>query len=168
MRKSSAAIAVLLLAACGGQSGNEQGAEGEAGGAAGASVSLQPGQWEMTTEVVSMNIPNMPAGMTPPMPPPTTVRTCLTPEQAAAPGGDFITGSGEGGGCRSENMSMENGRIQGTVQCQAEGGSMTAAVSGQFTPTSYEINQQVETSAEGMTMEMESRTTGRRVGDCPA
>ena len=179
MRRAGTAFAALLLAACGGQSGNEQagnaagGTETEAAGGGGggggaASVALQPGMWETTVEVVRMNMPNMPQGMATPTPPPTTISYCLTPEQAARPSADFLTGSGETGGCTYENFSMENGRIQGTVSCNAQGTQMRSTLDGQFTPSSYEMNTQVQTTTGGMTMDMETRTSARRTGDCPA
>lgn len=172
MRHSIAAAAGLLLVACGGQeSGNKQGdgnqaKAAEAGG--GSAATMRAGQWEMTTQVVSMNIPNMPQGMSPPTPPPTTVRSCLTQEQVAQPNADFLTGSGDNGGCRSENMSMTGGRIQGAVVCNAQGAEMRATLNGTFAAESYDLTQQVQTSGQGQSMQMEVRTSGRRVGDCPA
>ena len=177
MRRSTAILAAVLLASCGGTNGNDQkaaeGAEATAdasgsGGGAGASVTMQPGQWEITTTVAEVSMPNMPQGMSAPTPPPTTVRTCLTAQQATAPSGSFLTGSGEGAGCTTENMSMSGGRIRGTVQCNQQGTRMRSTMDGQFAPTSFEVNQQVETSAQGMDMTMQSRVTGRRIGDCPA
>ena len=174
MRRSIAAMAALALVSCSGggsenkaEGGDKAGASGEGAGAGGATATMQPGQWEITTEVVRMSAPNMPQGMSMPNPPPTTVRTCLTAEQAAAPSGGFLTGSGENSGCTASNMTMTGGRIQGTVQCEQPGTTMRSTLDGTFTPTSMEMNQRVETSAQGMTMEIESRTTGRRVGDCP-
>ena len=179
MKRLAAIVATFLLAACGGQSGNEQAGGNEAGNQAGvaeaggggggaASVALQPGQWETTVEVTRMNVANMPAGVTPPMPPPTTVSYCLTAEQAARPSADFLTGSGESGGCTYQDFSMASGRISGTVTCESAGTSMRSTLNGQFTPTGYEMNTQVQTTASGMTMDMETRTTARRTGDCPA
>jgi len=176
-RGSTAALAALLLASCGGESGNRQAADGGTAGtnaaaaapataAGGAAVALQPGQWEITTAVLRMEVPNMPSGISPPTPPPTTVRTCLTPQQASAPNGGFLTGSGEGGGCTSQNMSMAGGRIQGVVQCNSQGSTMRSTMEGRFSATSFEVNQHVETAAQGMNMNIESRTSGRRVGDC--
>ncbi len=164
-------MAALALAACGG--GGEENAEGgngtaAASGGGSASVSLQPGQWEITTTVASINVPNLPPGATPPLPPPSPVRSCLTPEQAAQPTAGFIAGAGENGGCTYENSSMSGGRIEATVQCNAGGATMRSVMNGQFAPESFEVTQRATTSAEGMNMEMESRTTGRRVGDCPA
>lgn len=189
MRRGMTAIAALVLAACGGGSGGSDtgnaaaGGEaaadpggdavdttgGDAGGGGGGAVaaSFAPGLWETTTEVLSMNVPNMPQGFSPPMPPATTVRHCLTPEQAGRPPADFMSGGGESGGCTYQDFAMSNGRIRGTIQCGAEAGSMRMTMDGSFSSTRYEMNQQVETSGQGMTMNMESRTTGRRVGDCP-
>ena len=176
MRVAATGIAILMLAACGGQSGggNEAGdnaaggAEAGSSGGGAASVALQPGMWETTVEVVRMNVPNMPAGASRPLPPPQTVNYCLTAAQAAQPNANFLTGSGEAGGCTSENLSMANGRIQGTVTCNAQGAQMRSTMDGQFTPTSYEMTTQVQTSQAGMTVDMETRTRARRTGDCPA
>ena len=172
MRHSIAAAAGLLLVACGGQeSGNKQGdgneANASAGAGGGSAATMRAGEWEMTTQVVSMNIPNMPQGMAPPTPPPTTVRSCLTEEQVAQPNANFLTGKGENGGCRSENMSMTGGRIQGSVVCTAQGSEMRMTLSGTFGAESLDLTQQVHASAQGQTMQTEVRTTGRRVGECP-
>ncbi|MGQ0588105.1 MAG: DUF3617 domain-containing protein [Sphingosinicella sp.] len=169
MRKTTSAIAMLLLAACGGQSGNEQAAaSGE--GKSSASVALQPGQYETTVEVTRVamaNMPNMPAGMTPP-PPPTTVRSCLTPEQAARPNANFLSGSGDTGGCEYSNFSMDGGRMRGTVQCDSEGSTMRSTFDGRISGDGYQMTSQAQVTASGMTMEMDTRTTARRIGDCPA
>jgi hypothetical protein len=178
-RRTAALAATLLLAACSGQGGNEQdanaagnqasggGSGGEAGGGA-ASVALQPGMWETTVEVTRLSVSNMPQGITPPTPPPTTASYCLTAEQAAQPSAGFLTGGGEAGGCSYENFSMANGRMSGSVQCNVAGTSSRSTFDGQFTPSSYEITTQVTATAAGMTTETETRTTARRTGDCPA
>ena len=176
MRRSIAAVTALLLVSCSGggsenkvEGGEKAAAVGDAGAAGaggGATATMQPGEWEITTEVVRMSGPNMPQGVNMPTPPPTTIRNCLTPQQASAPSGGFLTGTGEGSGCTASNMTMTGGRIQGTVQCEQQGTTMRSTLDGQFTPTSMEMNQRVETTSQGVTMEIESRTTGRRVGDC--
>lgn len=186
MRVAITTAAILMLAACsGGGGGNEQapanaagneaapavsgreGGTGDGGGGA-ASVSLQPGEWETTVQVTSMNVANMPQGVNPPTPPPTTVRSCITPEQAARPNASFLSGKDANSGCTNENFSMTGGRMQGTVTCSQQGTTMRSTFNGEFTPTGYEMTAQVETQANGMSMNMETRTTGRRLGDCPA
>lgn len=168
MRQWIGFAAVAALAACGsgGGGGNKASVAGGDGGSAAAA--MQAGMWEITTTVSRMNMPGMPAGANMPMPPPTTVRTCLTQEQAGRPGAGFFTGSGEGQGCTYESNNVSGGRVQATVQCTQDGSTMRSNMTGSFTATGFDVAQQVQTSAQGMNMEMDSRTVGRRVGDCPA
>jgi hypothetical protein len=178
MRKLSiAAAAVLVLAACGGQRDEDAGnggdaaeAPSEAGGADGgaAAIAITPGEWELTVEMIRMSAPGMPAGATPPTMPPTTIRTCLTPEQAGRPTPGFLTGGGADNDCTYENLSTAGGRLQGTVQCTTPDGNMRTTFDGRITAESYEMTQQAQISTAGAPgMEMESRVTGRRIGDCP-
>lgn len=189
MRHHFAAAAALLLVSCGGGEGGNEAAGGnetaggnaaaaagneasgeakaEGGGGDAAAASLDPGQWEITTQVTSMNVEGMPQGANMPLPPPTTIRACITPEQAGQPGANVFTGGGENSGCSFESSNMRGGRIEATVQCNNAGGSMRSRMAGQYGGSSFEVNQQVETAAGGQTVEMETRTSGRRVGDCP-
>jgi hypothetical protein len=169
MKHAPIVIAILLLAACGSQDKAGNGAAAKAGG--GATIALAPGQWETIVEVTGLNItggPRLPGGMTPPLPPPTTVRSCLTPEQAARPNANFLSGSGEGGGCNSENLSMAGGSIQGTITCSSAGATIRTTINGRFGTDSYETESQSRITSNGMTMETTGRTRSRRVGDCPA
>ena len=177
MRRSLTAIAALLVISCGSQdqagnasAGGNEGApaSGGADGGGTASASFQPGQWETTTEATRLSMAGMPAGVTPPMPPPTTVSYCMTPDKARRPDANFLSGSGQDGGCSYTDFTMSGGRIEGVVQCNQQGTSMRTTMSGRFTAASYEMNQQVQVTAGGVTTDMESRTTGRRVGDCSA
>jgi len=185
----TAAATALLLVSCSGQDragndsandagGNEAVAEadgateGESAAApAGAMAELRPGQWETRVEVLRLNmsdVPNMPAGMTAPMPPPTTVLSCLTPEQARQPNAGFLTGAENQSGCAYENFSMKGGRMRGIVTCTREGTTVRATVNGSFTANSYEMESESRVTANGMTVETASRVTSRRIGDCPA
>ncbi|MGQ0558382.1 MAG: DUF3617 domain-containing protein [Sphingosinicella sp.] len=168
MQKTIAAMA-MALAACGSQPGNQQAAaDGDAAGGGGsAAIALQAGLWEVTAEMVSMNISGMPPGVTPPMAPPTTIRNCLTPEQARAPNADFFSGKSEGG-CTGENMSFGGGRIQGTIRCETPQGTMQIAMDGSYDATSYQMTQRIEGQMAGQSVNMENRVSARRVGDCPA
>lgn len=173
MRQWIGFAALAALAACGGggsDAGNKASAAegGSSGGGSAAGAAMQAGLWEITTTVSRMSAPGMPAGANMPMPPPTTVRSCLTEQQAAQPGAGFFTGSGEGQGCSYESNNISGGRVQATVQCAQQGSTMRSTMTGSFSATGFDVAQQVRTSAQGMAMEMESRTVGRRVGDCPA
>ena len=175
MRQWIGIAGALTLAACSGGGGggdgdaNKAAADGKGGGGGSAAVTMQPGEWEMTTTVTRMNVPGMPAGMNAPMPGPQTARNCLTEEEARQASSNFLnetTGAGEG--CTSQNSSMSGGRIQATVQCNRPEGQVRMTMNGQYTATTLDMTQQVQTSAQGQNVEMEARITGRRVGDCPA
>lgn len=185
MKRAITAAAALLIVSCGSQEkagngsaeGNAAGAaapatEGGGGGGGGAATaSLAPGEYETTIEVLRINMvngPNLPAGMTTPVPPPTTVRSCLTPEQARRPNANFLTGSGAQAGCNYENLTMDGGRIQGAVTCSNQGTRMRATMNGQFGADGYTMESDSRIEADGMTMETASRITSRRIGDCPA
>jgi hypothetical protein len=169
MRQGIGFAAIAALAACGGGGDKAEGgnaaagaAGNESGGGSAAAVAMQPGEWEITTTVARVSVPGMPAGAATPLPGPTTVRSCLTPEQASQPGAGIFTGAGEGEGCTYESNNISGGRVQAVVQCSQGGQAMRSTVTGQFAATSFEVSQQVQASG----VEMESRTVGRRVGDC--
>ncbi len=177
MKPPAAALAALLVISCSSQDKAANGsAETNAGapavqaaaaGPAATAIAFEPGQWEITVEILRASMPNMPAGATPPPQPPIIVRHCLTPEQAARPNANFLTGSSDTAGCTSENLTMRGGRLQGVVQCNSEGNTMRSTLDGQFTPTSYALDTQVHTVSAGMTMDLATRTSARRTGDCP-
>jgi hypothetical protein len=180
MRLAITACAALLLVSCASRdanvsAGGNEGADGNAAAATGtgdttgaAAAAFQPGQWETTTQITRMNMAGLPAGITPPMPPPTTVSYCMTPDQAGRPNAGFLIGKTEGGGCSYTDFSMSGGRLQGNIQCTQAGATTNITMNGQFSAESYEVTQQVQMNAGGVTTDMESRTTARRLGDCPA
>lgn len=182
MRAPAAAAAALLLVACGGQDGNRSNGSGEAGGASGAR-SLQPGQWEMASQVTSVDIPGAPpevqAQMRAQQGRTQTDRTCITPEQASNPLRQLREGmtGPQGQNCQTSEDVFANGVIRIRTTCRAPGGTQGTAqlaIEGTFTATT--LNGTVSINAEGAnvagpgTRSMRVSTTlrGRRIGDCPA
>lgn len=177
---TTAAAALLLVSCSGGdKAGNEAAISGDGNAAAsaggtessrgGATAELSPGQWETTVEILRMdmgNVPGMPAGMTPPRPAPTTVRSCLTPQQARRPNAGFMAGNNEAG-CAYENFSMAGGRVQGTMTCNQQGSTVRATVNGSFSPESYRMESDSQVNSNGVSVSTTTRVTGRRIGDCP-
>jgi len=161
--------AALALAACG-SSGKGDGngtAESAAGGGA---VSLQPGEWEMKMEVVSVEAEGLPAGMMDGLKQSAnrTDRTCMTPEEAKAPKGDLF--AGDQNGCRSEGFKWEGGRIEGKTICPGRGGGgeTTMTMAGNYSGQSMDMTMKSKTDLGGKPMTMEMRVSGRRVGECTA
>lgn len=163
--------ALLGLAACGsGGDGNEKAAEGKSGAGkpAIAEVRLKPGQWEITHEIVSMEAPGMPEGaMAGLAGKKTTMRNCVTPEQAARPNADFF--AAKDNGCSYKDFTMAGGRIQGTMTCSAKDspGAMTMVMNGRYGGESYDMEVEMKTDSNAGSMTMKSRGAGRRIGECP-
>ena len=163
---------LLALAACGGgESPDANGAAGNAadGGASAAGVQLQPGQWEMTQHTLDISAPGMPAGAADMMKPgPVTISTCITPQQAQKPGADLFSGEADAS-CKQEGFKAAGGEVSGTMTCSGEGsGTTVMKMDGEFSPTEFDIEMEMTTEAQGSQMTMEMRSSGRRIGDCPA
>ena len=166
---------MLALAACGGpekaESNAASGEKAESAGSGAPGVKMQPGEWETTVETVKVEAPNMPKevigmiGGQQKM----TMRSCVTPEQAAEPSGDLFRGKKDGN-CTYQNFSVSGGKVKGTMTCS--GGDMPGSVSlemdGQYGGDSYDVSQKMTTTGQGMSMKIETHVTGRRIGDCPA
>jgi len=134
-------------------------------------MNLRAGQWEATYEIVSIDGAGMPPeAMAMMKGNKTSVRNCITPEQAAKPDADFMAGQKDSK-CEYRDWSMRGGKISGTMSCAIEGqGEMVMAMDGSFTRDSYDMVTEMDNPGlpDGMTMKIKSRTSGKRVGDCPA
>ncbi len=142
-------------------------------------ISLQPGEWETTSEIVDVTMENAPQGMPPGMMDTmkgrkTTVKTCLTPEQAEKPNADFLTAQ-KGSNCTYSGFEMAGGTIKGNVSCTGgQGGNATVAMTGIYTPASYTMTMDVTSAgmggpqAQDMKMHMKMKTSSKRVGECPS
>lgn len=184
-------IAALVLAACdvgsgGGGGGGEDnsggngavadnsadggGGGGAAGGAAaggGSPAAMQPGEWEITTQVTGVDAPGV-SGATPQGAiAPRTQRACLTQSDLAQPGGIATGGVSNASGCRAEGNS-ENGSIRSTLRCEGPGGAkVEVTTTGSSTATSLDLSVETRVNAQGTAMSTRARITGRRLGDCP-
>ena len=183
MKLRIAAATVLLLAGCGSQNGDKAaGGNGLAGGnqqasgspaapagAAGGSggLTIQPGEWEVTMEMAAAETSGLPAGMHMPQIPPTTVRSCVTPEQVNRANASFLSGAGRAGmDCDYSGVTIGGGRIQGTSTCRRADIQATVTMDGSFTPTSYDIRQQMHSTIRGRTSSSTNHLVGRRIGEC--
>jgi hypothetical protein len=183
MRPSIAAIALLLLAGCGSRSATPQaganraagnppaGADGQTAAPAPAggsgSLTIQPGLWEINMEMQAAQVSGMPPGMQMPHIPPTTVRSCVTPEQVSRANANFLSGNGHAGiDCDYSGVTVAGGRIQGTSTCSRSGMRATVTMDGSFTPTSYDIHQEMRSTMGGRSSSSTSHLVGRRIGEC--
>ena len=164
--------ALLLLAGCDWMVQKPQDQDMTAEEVAGelSTMKIEPGEWEATNEIVSASAPGVPDDALGQMiGQKTTVRNCITPEQAAKPNANFLAVQ-ENSNCTYQDWAMDNGRMTGTMTCT--GGQMPGTIEmkmdGTYGSESYDMMMDMETSGlpGGMTMTIKARTTGKRVGDC--
>lgn len=166
-------IAAITLAGCGGPDVSLKNASPEQATEALAKERVQglsPGEWETKVELIEADIPGMPKGAGEMMakqaaaqPP---ARYCITPEEAAKPGGNLFTGSGKGD-CTVEKLTMSGGRIDQVVSCANPDGKpgMRMTTSGTYSAAS--VDGTAEMDMIGV-MKMKVKLASRRVGECPA
>jgi hypothetical protein len=200
VRASAAAAAALLLAACGGQDGNRAGgagnnasapaANGEPGTsaapdapAAAGAAEMQPGQWEMVTQVTAIEVPGAPpeaqaqirsqAGRL------QTSQDCITPERARNPLAQMrqMMAQGQAARCQFSDEVFGGGVIRIRATCPAPSGRGSGAqvsLAGSFTATTLQATlslavQGANPAMPGATgMRMTANVRGHRVGECRA
>lgn len=171
-----AAAAPLALAACsGGGDGADADGDGEISSeearAEAGNVRLEPGEWEVTTQITEIDAPDMPEGvremMREQMGQSTTYNHCITPEQANNPEADMFGGD-EDQNCSYSEFNMSGGNMLIEASCAPEGaGEMTMRMEGSYSPSEYDMTMNMTTSGSPMgSMTMSGETTGRRVGEC--
>lgn len=139
---------------------------------------LEPGLWKTTVEIVSVDLPGMPAaqkGMADSMANAMKSRKnvsehCVTKEESEKPPAKMLGGDGN---CTFENFKMAGGTLDAKMVCKpsAQPGQMTMTMNGSFGGESYALDSQMTmsgmTGAPGASMVVKAKTTGQRVGECP-
>lgn len=134
---------------------------------------VSPGRWETTMKITDISMPNAPAGMAEQMKgkmPSKSVVSCLTPEEAKAPKGNFFGGQRD---CTYDHFTMANGTLDAKMVCKAQGATRTMVLKGRYSADTYQMT--VESSGNngqkgpmaGMSikMEMNAQRTGECTGD---
>ena len=151
------------MAATGGTSAAAGAGAGQA--ASRTDLKLNPGLWETTVE---MSMAGMPESVASAMKgTKISTRTCITPEQASKPSGEVFSGK-KNKECTYKDYNVGNGVIRGTVVCTGAQGNTTMAMDGHYSGDSFDLAMKMASSGgpSGGGMQMETRTTGRRVGAC--
>jgi hypothetical protein len=124
----------------------------------------------MGFEVIGIEAPGMPDGAAEMMRKgKTTVKSCISEADAKKPEPDIFQ-PGTGSNCKAEGYVVKDGRIAGTMTCPGTGGTggMTLVMQGEYAPTSFDLTTRTEMKGQGIAMTTKTRSTGRRLGDCPA
>lgn len=173
--------AIAMLAACNSKSSvhAENASVEEVTAATKDAVKLEPGKWETTATILSLEGPGIPAATAAAMKQQmkaTKVETCLTPEQAAQPPQDMM---GAAKNCTYEKFEMSGGKVSGTLVCKnAPGmaaGEMRASMSGKFASDKYDVVSEATTNMPHMSggpaggeVTIKTQVTGERIGACDA
>ena len=128
-----------------------------------ANMRIEPGLWELTSEVVEVRAPDLPREVRNRMVGPRSrLRNCITPLQAERPSANFLAARG-GNDCRYSDFSVRDGQLRGTMSCP----EVTATMVGRYGPRAYAMSMEMASPMPGgATMTLEVRARGRRIGDC--
>lgn len=173
--------AIIFVAACGGDADtNDDGtvSSEEVVAEAAGSIKPQPGQYRVTTEVLEFNMPGMPdtakqqmqAQMGRAAGAARAITYCLTPEQVAANGPEQMAKNMAAGNCTVSRFDVSGGTISAEMQCaRGNGAASHVTMYGKMTSTGSTMTMTNEADMQGMgKMQMKTRVTSERVGDCPA
>ncbi|MES9843558.1 MAG: DUF3617 family protein [Candidatus Sedimenticola sp. PURPLELP] len=111
-------------------------------------VNMNPGLWEWSSEI---EMPGMPMKM-----PPTVYQQCLTSEDLVPKEG------GQNQDCEISEMEASGDTVSWNMICNSPAGQVTSV--GKMTYSGDSAKGEVSVKTAGMNML--SRTSGRRVGDC--
>lgn len=138
-------------------------------------VKMKPGQWEASFILDDIDFTNMPKGapasaqmkdqMKASMSR-SAIKHCVTPEQAANPSADMLSGQTDQN-CTYKGFDMAGGTINGQVSCGKNGQAMTATMTGNYAPDSYDVTMDMTTKGgtDGVAMTMKARTQGKWLGE---
>ncbi|WP_028055830.1 DUF3617 domain-containing protein [Sphingobium bisphenolivorans] len=162
--------ATALVASCGEKRSNEPQTREEVRQEV-QKVQLKPGQWEGAYELTDIDMPNMPAGgaqmkdQMKKMMSRTSMRYCVTPEEAANPSGKMFSGQ-ENKDCTYKGFDASGGSVKGEISCKSQGGTMNAVMTGDYGPESYAMHMDMKMvgAPNGMNMSMKAKTSGKWTG----
>lgn len=138
-------------------------------------VKMKPGQWESSFALDDVAFTNMPKGA------PSSdqmkgqmkaamsrsaIKHCVTPEQAANPSADLLSGQKDQS-CTYKGFDMAGGTIRGQISCGKNGQAMTATMTGNYAPDRYDVTMDMTTKGgtDGVAMTMKAHTKGKWLGD---
>ena len=178
--------AALALAACGGgeqeasrnaaaASGAGEGVDGNAsapppaaaGPAPGAgaaapaqqgALTLEPGLYEIKATIGTAGANGSHSGT-----------NCLTKEDLSK-GNAGVFNTEEVKDCTQQAFTVGNGRIDASLTCSGGRfpGKTQVTMKGTYSSTAYDMDQKVSVDVQGMKMNIDSKISARRIGECPA
>ena len=162
MRFGAALLAIILAPGCGSEEGPRN-MNAEEVAAVLSDLRIEPGLWELSSEVADVRAPDLPVEVrTRMIGPRSRMRHCITPEQAGQPSANFLAMRSDSA-CAYRDVTFEDGRLRGAMTCP----DATAQMDGRYGSRGYEMRMAMASPMpDGKMMELEVRARGRRIGDC--
>ena len=153
--------AAMMLAACGGEKAAPAKEE--------AATALQPGLYELTSEVTELSsTDNTTPSTKAKQGDKGTIRACVGTDGKPAP---ELFAEAEADKCEIKNSYIRNGRLSAQMSCRREGmrGEVMPAMMGSFKADSFEGDiTSLSYFIEEGDYRMTRKVSAKRVGDCPA
>ena len=137
--------------------------------AVGQETFVRPGKWLSTVTIQDMTVPGMPpefaAKMKEQMAGSRQVESCLTPDEAKRPKGDFFAGDKN---CTYDHFTMGGGKIDAAMRCNHGGMAQSMTMQGSYSPDRYQMTMATKSEGEGPQAGtvMKMHVDAKRVGDC--
>ena len=137
----------------------------------GGAINMKAGKWEVTNQFTTFEAPGVPENMMgmikQQMGKGTTVSTCLTEEDVANPGADFL-GNDEEDGCEFTEFNRSGNSMKIVVSCEpGDGMKVESAMDGSYSSDSYEMDIDAKMSGTPMgEIMMKGKVTGKYLGAC--
>ena len=131
---------------------------------------IDPGKWEQTVRLVSIDAPGMPqqvrSAMQKAMQSAQVHTVCLSPEDAKSPREDFFTGKDDS--CHYEHFKWGGGKIDLKLICKRPSGTQNMELAGTYAPRGYAMTMTAtsEGGAPQEQMKMVMKVDAKHVGAC--
>jgi len=119
---------------------------------------MQPGMWEITTQ---MDMPGMPYKM-----PPMTLKHCVTPEMLAKDHGLAEQKSPPGSHCERTKMKISGNQAEWAVSCTGKTNMTGHGTMTWDSANSYHGVTQLTMDMDGQTRNVTQTMQGKRLGQC--
>lgn len=128
-------------------------------GPAMAQVQMQPGQYETTNVIESINMPGLPPQVIAMMKgKSTTMKICITEADVKNDPKKMLAADKS---CEMKRYNLVGGKLDAEMACKMPQGAVTMTMTGTYTPISYVVQSTMRGG-----MNIVSRTSARRLGPC--
>ena len=133
---------------------------------------VDPGKWQQTVTLVSIDAPGMPReardAMQQAMRTAQVNEVCLSKKDAKSPREDFFTGKDEN--CRYEHFNWGGGKIDLKLMCNHPNARQQMTLAGTYAPRSYSMTMTManEGKRPEEQMKMVMKVDAQNVGQCSA